>query len=315
MLLVWPALTGTLVARSEPDGLAVTVQPDGPVAPIANVMSDAVPFFRSTLNVYASVVLPWSSGNWAVSVAVPPASVATRTVIGSVALPPPPRAATLIRAVPCCAPSGTTTSSVTWGAVLPFANTPSISLPPPRNVVRQPSGAPLAASWTSRAESTVMLSVNDAVPPGFTTTSGYGVVTLTPPAASATGATAKADRTVAALRTRSARPTRRDRRDLDETRDGIVPPGDGNRLVVLFAGAPAIAAEPLISPGGDDSHPLGNQRITSADAVAPLARRRSSSARVGSPSMSPSAETAVAPDAQPQASAVAGPAPSSVAAR
>src|SRR3954453_20721431 len=315
MVLVWPGFKGNLVARSEPDGLAVTVQPDGPVAPIANVMSDAVPFFRSTLNVYVSVVLPWSSGNWAVSVAVPPASVATRTVIGSVALPPPPRAATLIRAVPCCAPSGTTTSSVTWGAALPFAKTPSISLPPPLNVVRHPSGAPVAASWTWRGEATVMLSVNEAVAPGLATTSGYGVVISTPPAASATGATANADRTAATLRTRSARPLRRDRRDLDETRDGIVPPGDGNRRVVLFAGAPAIAAEPLISPGGDDSHPLGNQRIMSAAAVSPPASRRSSSTRVGSPSMSPSAEIAAAPHAQPQASAVAGPAPSSVAAR
>ena len=108
-----PAATRVLVACAWLAGLAVTVQPSGPVAAIANVVSVAVPFRSERLNENVLDAGPRSSGKSEVRVTSPPTFASVRMVSGSEVVPCGPVASTRNVEVPVAASLGMSTLRLT----------------------------------------------------------------------------------------------------------------------------------------------------------------------------------------------------------
>src|SRR4051812_43414495 len=141
-------------------------------------------------------------------------------------------------------------------------NALSTVAPPPRNDVFQPSGAPATERSTRRSVVVLMVSANDAVPPGSTRTAGKGVEISRPVTARAAGATA-------AIRTRDAR-TATEARAADADRWNLRGATDmrGLRDVVTDVGAPARGWGPTHA-GADDTQIRSNRRAAGSRGGSP----------------------------------------------
>ena len=172
----------TLAAWACPLGVTVTSQlgatwPSGATASPSNenVCACEVSFSSASVNVKVWVELPlWTSTPLVLErVTEPPASSAMTRSTSMVAWPLGAVAWTWNRTVDGVASSGTSTSRLSAGDVpVPVVVTLDTMSPPPRNVVPNPSGAPLTARSTRSTTGDVTWSGSVAVPPGSTAMDG-----------------------------------------------------------------------------------------------------------------------------------------------
>src|SRR4029079_1294375 len=207
---VAPAFTTTLAACAEEPTCEVTVQPAGPVATALNGRSSGVELVSVRVNGNVALEAPFRLGISVVRVTSPAALGVTRTSTGSVSDARDPfvlTPRTTIRCVPPVAPVGTVTARVTLvGVFVPSVSTPSTVKPPPRRVAVHSAGAPVTVRSTRSGVSVVIEMSKLTVDPGEVATAGYGVVSVSWPAAP-TGTA----------------PTRDTRPSIDETRPSLAP--------------------------------------------------------------------------------------------